>query len=139
MFRSDLWSDTPPKGEMFIWVSPNETGGWSCGLGYWTVTEGQWANLNGPRWRDKSKLKYHPMPDPTQTGPVYVVWSHEHSAWWATGGWGYTTVLDDAGKFSRAAAIKVCHNAGAPFRIGFAPNEIAVRLEDALAAQELFV
>lgn len=28
---------------------------------------------------------------------TYLVWSHEHGAWWRPGGHGYTTHLSDAG------------------------------------------
>jgi hypothetical protein len=34
----------------------------------------------------------------------YVVWSHEHGAWWR-GDPGYTCELDKAGRFSRVEAL----------------------------------
>lgn len=30
----------------------------------------------------------------------YLIWSHQHNAWWRDGGHGYTTQLTDAGHFT---------------------------------------
>jgi len=137
LFASDLWTSEPPEGEIFIWAYPIPSGGWSTGMGYWTVTKGRWMTATGGAPRGQKGLRYHPMPDPDNRGPRYVVWSHEHAAWWAPGRCGYTPALADAGLYTREQAIGIARDAGAPWMIGKAPNEIAVRLEDALAAQEL--
>lgn len=46
-----LWLGEPPKGGMFIWAYWDaEKATWATGLGYWTVTPGQWRdayNWNG--------------------------------------------------------------------------------------------
>jgi hypothetical protein len=34
----------------------------------------------------------------------YLIWSHQHNAWWRDGGHGYTTQLTDAGRFTRTQA-----------------------------------
>jgi hypothetical protein len=36
----------------------------------------------------------------------YLIWSHQHNAWWRDGGYGYTTRLTDAGRFTRTQAEK---------------------------------
>jgi len=62
----------------------------------------------------------------------YLVWSHEHSAWWRPARQGYTTFLERAGRYTRDEALAICIQ-----RDGFdpskAPYEIPVREEDALA------
>lgn len=44
-------------------------------------------------------------------GDVYHVWSNEHRGWWREGGWGYTRGLSEAGRFTRANALRVCRDA----------------------------
>lgn len=41
----------------------------------------------------------------------YLIWSHEHSAWWLRDGIGYTTHLDLAGRYTREAALAICTRA----------------------------
>ena len=38
---------------------------------------------------------------------LYVIWSIEHTAWWAPGECGYTTSLQDAGRYPRARAAQI--------------------------------
>lgn len=38
----------------------------------------------------------------------YLIWSHEHKAWWRAGGMGYATRIADAGRFSREDAMLIC-------------------------------
>jgi hypothetical protein len=33
-----------------------------------------------------------------------LIWSHQHQGWWKPAGWGYTTSLFEAGRFSEQAA-----------------------------------
>lgn len=65
----ELWQQTPPEGEMFIWAYRWE-GLWRTGLGYWTVTKGQWRDAYD--WNGKHHERatwFHPMPGkPGQTG-----------------------------------------------------------------------
>lgn len=58
----------------------------------------------------------------------YLIWSHEHSAWWHGGSLGYTPHLDLAGRFTRDEALRICFRAmpGAGARL----NELPVRAED---------
>lgn len=46
-------------------------------------------------------LKDEPVGDITR----YVIWSHEHNAWWAPNFCGYTTDFDKAGRYSREDAV----------------------------------
>jgi len=62
---------------------------------------------------------------------MYLVWSHEHGAWWGAAGLGYTTDVDKAVRFSRDAALRICRDAipGTAARLGTLP-ELPVRLAD---------
>lgn len=65
MFDSALWTKEPPPGEMFIWAYKKDDGKWATGLGYWTVTPGQWRCAH--EWnRDHHRraTQFHPMPNP---------------------------------------------------------------------------
>jgi hypothetical protein len=65
---------------------------------------------------------------------AYLIWSHEHSAWWRPNNCGYTTHLEAAGRYSRDDAISICADAHDGWNGGKkAPPEIPVRLVDALA------
>ena len=66
----------------------------------------------------------------------YLVWSHEHAAWW-TPGRGYAARLSEAGHFTRAEALRICGNAmpGTADRIGALP-ELPVRLADVLELRD---
>ena len=44
-------------------------------------------------------------PQPSRT-TRYLLWSGKHNAWWRTGGSGYTTDRDEAGRFNWAEAIE---------------------------------
>lgn len=65
--------------------------------------------------------------------PLYVIWSHEHGAWWRAEASGYTTHLAAAGRYSRSEAIAICATARNGWREGKAPDEIPVLEADALA------
>ena len=61
---------------------------------------------------------------------TYLVWSNEHRAWRKPGGYGYSTGLDGAGRFSRERAIEICRDAlMTAAHIGII-SEIPVRLDD---------
>ena len=65
---------------------------------------------------------------------TYLIWSNEHRAWWGQNSCGYTTRIEDAGRYSRTEAMEICRGAN----IGFMqdscenPNEIPVLVQDAL-------
>lgn len=44
----------------------------------------------------------------------YVIWSFEHGAWWAPNRYGYTRVLDEAGRYSQADAEAIVATANLP-------------------------
>lgn len=67
----------------------------------------------------------------------YVIWSHEHMAWWRPNSQGYTRNIRYAGQYSREAAVAIVAQASVAHdwtRGG--PNELAVRVDD-LPAQAL--
>jgi hypothetical protein len=61
-------------------------------------------------------------------GDFYLVWSHEHGAWWRFGGSGYTHRISEAGRHTRNEALRICTMAmpGATEAL----NELPVKLED---------
>jgi hypothetical protein len=62
-------------------------------------------------------------------GGTYLVWSNEHRAWWR-GGWGYSTALPKAGRYTREEALDICRRAiPTAAHIG-AIAEVPVRFDD---------
>lgn len=51
----------------------------------------------------------------------YLIWSEEHHAWWKPNGWGYTSQMREAGRYSKERADAIVKGANL---IGF--NEIAI-------------
>jgi len=41
----------------------------------------------------------------------YVIWSFEHKAWWAPNRYGYTRLLDEAGRYTQAEADAIVADA----------------------------
>lgn len=70
---------------------------------------------------------------------IYLIWSHEHGAWWGPGGCGYTKSLTEAGRYDQKSALAICIKAvpGTSQRMGALP-ELPVRLEDAEAIRDAF-
>ena len=66
----------------------------------------------------------------------YLIWSHEHGAWWAAGR-GYARWLSEAGRYTRTEAIRISANAipGTANRIGALP-ELPARLEDVMLLRD---
>ena len=64
----------------------------------------------------------------------YLIWSHEHGAWWGPGRHGYVQAVADAGRYSHAQAMAICADAmpGNLERLGVLP-ELPVREADAVA------
>lgn len=44
-------------------------------------------------------------------GVKYLVWSNEHQAWWRSGNRGYTRYIEEAGRYSEAAANAIVADA----------------------------
>lgn len=44
-------------------------------------------------------------------GGRWLIWSHEHSAWWKPAGRGYCTSVSEAGRYSFDEALKICAEA----------------------------
>ena len=57
----------------------------------------------------------------------YVIWSFEHKAWWAPNRYGYTRLLDEAGRYTQADAEDIVATANLP---GI-EQERAMTVEDA--------
>jgi hypothetical protein len=70
---------------------------------------------------------------PVQAEPKYLVWSNEHSAWWGPDRCGYTRIIDNAGRYDRAAALSIAgtRDGGWHVRKGN-PDEIAIPEQDAI-------
>lgn len=41
----------------------------------------------------------------------WIIWSHEHQAWWKAGRNGYSEFRKDAGIFTLDEALEICRNA----------------------------
>jgi hypothetical protein len=74
--------------------------------------------------------------DAADADEPYLIWSHEHGAWWAPGSHGYVAQLSAAGHYPRRVAVAICAGAipGNASRAG-ALFELPVRLADVLAMQ----
>ncbi len=61
----------------------------------------------------------------------YLIWSHEHGAWWQPRELGYTTHFYMAGRYTRADALRICEKAmpGTARKLGALP-ELPVRADD---------
>lgn len=54
----------------------------------------------------------------------WLIWSHEHQAWWRANAQGYTTYRKDAGRYSWAEALAILNDAN--YKLPKAPNEALV-------------
>jgi hypothetical protein len=64
------------------------------------------------------------------TEDIYLIWSHEHAAWWKKPR-GYTKSLTEAGRYNKKSALDICAKAvpGTAERLGALP-ELPIRVED---------
>lgn len=64
---------------------------------------------------------------------AYLVWSHEHGAWWGPARQGYKVRLSEAGRYSHEEALRICAEAipGDAATFG-ALQELPVREADVL-------
>lgn len=67
----------------------------------------------------------------------YLIWSHEHGAWWRPAESGYTVHVDAAGRYSRGEALAICHDARSGFQFNKPPSEIPVRQSDLSALKRM--
>lgn len=69
------------------------------------------------------------LPDVMNAEFEYLVWSNEHAKWWGPGKTGYTPLVSNAGRYSRAEALAICADAMVGWKLPV-PPEIPVRLAD---------
>lgn len=60
--------------------------------------------------------------------PEFLIWSNGCSAWWGPDHRGYTTIIGQAGRYSRQEARQICTLANAFIEEGNEPHEVAVPL-----------
>lgn len=61
----------------------------------------------------------------------YVVWSNEHKCWWGANRAGYVSRLEEAGRYTRDEALKICVNARGGRQFNSNPSEVPLPLADA--------
>ena len=60
----------------------------------------------------------------------YLIWSHEHGAWWAPNQYGYVRDITKAGRYSRIDALHICVDAMTGHPPKLPPPEIMVLESD---------
>lgn len=68
-------------------------------------------------------------------GDAYLVWSNEHGAWWRANSAGYTTLLNQAGRYGRDEAINICAFSRDGYTAREVPCEIPMRLDAVVCAK----
>lgn len=63
---------------------------------------------------------------------MYLVWSNEHRAWWAPNRLGYTSDIDNAGRYGRDEALEIAASLWG-WEKNRNPDEIAIPEADAYA------
>lgn len=69
------------------------------------------------------------MKTPISGYKEWLIWSIEHSAWWAPNSLGYTKDRESAGRYSFEEACDICHGANIAHRN--TPNEAMILDESA--------
>lgn len=65
--------------------------------------------------------------------PKYLVWSNEHASWWGKDRCGYTRIIANAGRYSRAEALSIAGTRGGGWYVHKGnPDEIAIPEQDAI-------
>lgn len=64
---------------------------------------------------------------------MYLIWSNEHQLWWRANSMGYTSSVDEAGRYERDEAISIASDSRDGWFYGEAPAEIAISEADVLA------
>lgn len=62
------------------------------------------------------------------TSDDYLIWSHEHRAWWKAGSLGYSENISRAGVYTRDQAVRIVSDATHDWTR--APYEVAVAVAD---------
>ncbi len=65
-------------------------------------------------------------PAPAAPAAQYLIWSNERRLWWRPNRCGYTIRIEEAGRYSREDALRICKNARDGWRPGDPPPEIPV-------------
>lgn len=68
----------------------------------------------------------------------YLIWSHEHGAWWRPKSRGYTRLATEAGIYGQGEALQICAMSRDGWGENSVPSEIPVRQVDVIACQEAF-
>ena len=63
---------------------------------------------------------------------AYLIWSNEHMGWWGPNSGGYVKTLDEAGRYTREKALRICRDAIPTSRHIGIISEIPVCLADML-------
>lgn len=71
---------------------------------------------------------------PCDPADVYLILSHEHSAWWGPGHCGHVHTIAEAGRYTHEEAMRICRGA-MPETMAelLTPPELPVRLADLVA------
>lgn len=64
--------------------------------------------------------------DPSEGESAFLIYSHEHGAWWKPARWGYTGAQAEAGRYSEDEARGICERAAYGWREGQLPPEVMV-------------
>lgn len=62
----------------------------------------------------------------------FLIWSHQHGAWWRANQNGYTSDIDQAGRYPMQEAYNICASANRGMKRRYPPNELAINESDAL-------
>jgi len=62
----------------------------------------------------------------------YLIWSIEHNAWWMPNKCGYTTKLEQAGRYLISAALRICNESNGSWSQSNSPNELPIAEEAAI-------
>ncbi len=73
------------------------------------------------------------MSETNGTEEKYLVWSNEHSSWWGPKRSGYTWLIENAGRYTRDEALRICKGARGGREYNANPSELPVQERDACA------
>lgn len=81
---------------------------------YWKCLRGKhkfyWND--GPMGGNQAYCEYCDAKNPKwEFNTDYLIWSNEHNSWWKWHKRGYTTDIDQAGHYTKEAAVEICNTA----------------------------